>query len=337
MRDSKEQPEFVILIPVFNDWDAVSVVLQDLDRALSKRNLRADVLLVDDASTTQYSRQALATGRSAISRSRVLQLSRNLGHQRAIAVGLTYLHENRPYRGVIIMDGDGEDDPRDVPRLLDEFERHDGQKCVFAERVRRSEGFVFSSFYLLYRILHYVLTGQRIRIGNFSVVPFSMLRRLVVVSELWNHYAAAVVHAGFPLTTVPTTRTKRIAGKSNMNFVSLVVHGLSAMSVYADIIGVRLLVAALGFIGLTVIGLAVVIGLRIATDLAIPGWATYTAGIMLVILAQVVTMSLIFALISLSRRQASTFLPVRDCYHFVYTVEEILPETCATTDTAAPS
>ena len=64
----------------------------------------------------------------------MLQLRRNLGHQRAIAVGLAYAEEHDPCDVVVIMDGDGEDDPKDVPRLLACCRQAGGREIVFAER-----------------------------------------------------------------------------------------------------------------------------------------------------------------------------------------------------------
>ena len=101
-----------------------------------------------------------------------------------------------------------------------------------------------------YRFVHLLLTGERVRVGNFSVIPRDLLRRLVAVSDLWNHYAAAVFHARIPYTTIPTTRGTRYAGASQMNFVALVTHGLSAMSVFGDRIGVRLLIVTCALAGL---------------------------------------------------------------------------------------
>ena len=112
------------------------------------------------------------------------------------------------------------------------------------------------------------------------------LESLVVVSELWNHYAAAVYKAKLPIGLIPAQRNCRLEGSSRMNLVALVVHGLSAMAVFGDRIGVRLLI--LVSFGMSLVGLALigVIGIRFLTPLAIPGWATYVVGILLVILMQ---------------------------------------------------
>src|SRR5262249_34330459 len=145
---------------------------------------------------------------------------------------------------------------------------------VFAERMKRSESLVFRFFYYLYRHLHFLLTSVRVRVGNFSAIPRQRLESLVAVSELWNHYAAAVFHSRQPYCSIPTQRAHRLSGRSSMNFVSLVAHGLSAISVYREVIGVRLLVLAICLALVAVAGLVTTVFLRLNTNLAIPGWAT---------------------------------------------------------------
>src|SRR5262249_57945423 len=85
-------------------------------------------------------------------------------------------------------------------------------------------------------------------------------------------------------TIVPTTRRGRLAGRSKMNLVSLILHGLTAMSVYTDTIFVRILLVAVFVAAAAGLGIAAVVGIRTATDLAIPGWATVAAGDLLIIL-----------------------------------------------------
>src|ERR671918_713236 len=184
--------KLVILMPVYNDWAALSILLPSLERELNADGLRAEILLVDDGSTAPVPPNLGQNSFTAIESVDILSLRRNLGHQRAIAVGLSYIEANRPCYAVVVMDCDGEDDPRDVPRLIRESMANDGQKIVFAARTRRSENLAFKLFYHLYRLIHLLLTGVHVRVGNFSIVPAGALTRLVVVSELWSHYAAAV-------------------------------------------------------------------------------------------------------------------------------------------------
>ena len=313
----------VILLPVFNDWEAAALLLEQLDGVLSRRRLEADVVLVDDGSSTPGGIPFCGGELAAVGRMTVLRLRRNLGHQRAIAVGLAYIEANVPCRAVVVMDGDGEDDPRDVPRLLQQCQAEQYQKIVFAERSKRSEGWGFCVFYAVYQLLHRLLTGQRVRVGNFSVIPRRRLASLVGVAELWNHYAAAVFKSRQPCCGIAACRASRLAGRSRMSFVNLVIHGLSAISVHSDVVGVRLLIASLTGIALAAASLAAIVAIRLLTTLAIPGWATSAAGLLAVVLLQLVLFSIVFCFMTLSNRQGTTMLPLRDYPYFVAAVEQI--------------
>jgi hypothetical protein len=307
----------VIILPLFNDWPALHLLLADLDSALAREGRTARILVVDDGSTTPGGESLSGRDFAALRRIDILTLRRNLGHQRAIAIGLAYVEGNIPCRSVVVMDSDGEDAPGDVPRLLAEFDEVGESKIIFAERTRRSESWVFILFYGLYRFSHRLLTGYSVRVGNFSVIPRKQLASLVVVSEIWNHYPAAVFRSVQPYGSIPTRRAKRLSGSSKMNFVRLVIHGLSALSVYSDIMGVRLLLASLVMIVLSLAGLFATVLVRLATSLAVPGWATTAFGALLVLLLQSVMLSVAFSFMILSGRQGASFLPCRDYAYYV--------------------
>jgi glycosyltransferase involved in cell wall biosynthesis len=319
--ETHDQPrvptDVVILIPVFNDWDSIAKLLPALDAVLARSGMRAGVLVVDDGSTLDPDPIAGAVAFGALARVDVLCLRRNLGHQRAIAVGLAYVEDCLGADCVVIMDGDGEDDPDDVPRLLARLAEEKQRKIIFAERKRRSESLGFRIFYALYKTLHLALTGKGVRVGNFSAIPRRRLSSLVVVAELWNHYAAAVFRSRQPYCMIPTRRSARLAGRSSMNFVSLVAHGLSAISVYSDVVGVRLLVAAVLLAIVTLAGIAAAVIIRLATSWAIPGWASYTVGLLLVLFVQSIMAALVFSFGMLGSRHGSTFLPRRDYSYFI--------------------
>jgi hypothetical protein len=317
---------FIVLLPVFNDWTALHKLLSILDAASSAHSLTFEVLVVDDGSTVSAEEGFAEQEFKSFESIQVLRLRRNLGHQRAIAIGLAYVEDRIPCRAVILMDSDGEDDPRDVPRLLKKYWQESERKIIFAERTKRSESWPFKVCYHLFRLSHYVLTSRRVRVGNFSVIPAARLASLVVVSEMWNHYAAAVHKSRQPLALVPAERARRLEGRSRMGFTNLVIHGLSAISVYSDTIGVRLLVASSVLIALTLAGLTGVVAVRLLTDLAIPGWTTFMAGTLLMILFQAIMFSIIFSFIILGDRQGSTFLPLRDYRYFVGGVKTVYPK-----------
>jgi hypothetical protein len=310
-------PRILILVPIFNDWGSLSELLPRIDQVLAGRQIKADVLVVDDGSTVS-SGELIRDGEfCALQRISRLVLRRNLGHQRAIAVGLAYIEDRMDHDVVVIMDGDGEDDPSDVPRLLDRLSEMEFRSIIFAERTRRSESLTFCFFYGLYRLLHRILVGERVRVGNFSVVPRQRLESLVVVAELWNHYAASVFRSRQPYCTIPTRRAHRLCGRSSMNFVSLVMHGLAALAVFSDVVAVRVLIMALLASLLAIGGMIFAITVRFATSWAIPGWATTVAGLSVILLAQAVSLATVFSFVVLSARQGMAFLPRRDYAMFV--------------------
>ncbi len=307
---------FVVLMPIYEDWESASVLVGRVQKALDGEVDRVEFLLVDDGSVTPPP-ASIALEASPPARVDALRLRRNLGHQRAIAVGISHVHAHRRCDGVVVMDGDGEDTPEGVVALVRRFGELNRAKTVFAERARRTEGVLFRTFYVLYRTVHHALTGRGVRVGNFSVMPAAHLDCLVAVSELWNHYAASVYRARLPVATVPIDRGYRIAGASRMNFTSLLAHGLSAISVFSDVVGMRLLMLSgllAGFAGLAMVAAVCV---RLFTDMAIPGWATSAAGILLVVILQALLMSVVFAFLILQARNQLAFLPIRDHAYFV--------------------
>lgn len=308
---------FLILVPVFNDWHALELLLPQIDRNLAARHARADVIVVDDASTITPAFAGNLRQLSAIGSVGLLRLRRNLGHQRAIAVGLAYVFEHCAAPLVVIMDADGEDRPEDIMRLVDRCRSEGLAPIVFAERTKRSESLLFRLFYRLYRLLHLVLTGHGVRVGNFSAVPWQALSSIVVVSDLWNHYAAAVVKARLPHLSIVTTRGTRLAGAPAMNFNSLVVHGLSALAVFGDVVGVRLLAAfcSLG-VAMAVAG-TIAAAASIVTGRPLSWQAVAIGASMLLALAILGLVSLLATLGLLANRGAATFIALRDYHHFV--------------------
>jgi polyisoprenyl-phosphate glycosyltransferase len=310
--------QIIIVMPVYEDWESAGMLCRAIDECLAAfPQIRATVLLVDDGSSTSQPDNFPGQVPTTIASISVLRLRRNLGHQRAIAVALAYVQENIPGDAALIMDADGEDRPEDIPRLVEAFRASDRPVTVFAERGRRVESFSFRLFYGIYRILHRMLTGRTIRFGNFSLLPRRHIDSIVAYPELWNHYAAAVLKARIPFTTVRTDRGKRLRGKSQMSFVSLVIHGLSALFAGYEVVSTRLLV------GTTLLGVAffflllAVLAVRLFTHLAIPGWATFTGGLLFVLVTQSAAALITIIFSVMMSRNSLGFLPIRDYRYFV--------------------
>ena len=179
------------------------------------------------------------------------------------------------------------------------------------------ESLSFRLCYRAYRVIHHALTGVVVQVGNFSVVPRPAMARLMGVPDLWNHYAASVYRARLPRTLVPLPRGRRLAGESKMNFVSLLIHGLSAMSVFSDQVSARLLTAAVSFAVIAIALMGVTAGIRWFTDLAVPGWATFTVGLLLVLVVQLLSFATLFSFLIASRRSSLNFLLTRDAPYFI--------------------
>lgn len=310
-----------IVTPVYNDWESFNVLIQKLSLVAGESRLRIHLLAVDDGSVQgappRFDR--LPAGFESVE---VVHLIRNLGHQRAIAVGLAVVKERELGLPVIVMDSDGEDDPANLPRLLEEHDR-DPAHIIFARRVRRSENFIFRVFYGLFKFIFRILTGRSISFGNYSLIPPAVLNRVVYLQEIWNHFAAGVMHSGLLWKTIPTSRGRRYVGQSRMNMIALVLHGLSAISVYIEVVYVRLLFFSLVVMTLDVIGFLIIVYIRFMTPLAIPGWATNVAIGLTVIMTQAILFLATLSFVVLSYRSSKMFIPAVDFKDYLMSIERV--------------
>jgi glycosyltransferase involved in cell wall biosynthesis len=299
----------VFCIPIYNDWDCAAVLLTQIDAVVMANRWNASVLFVDDGSTESL--PSLAG--EAVTHVEILRLRQNLGHQRAIAIAIAYLHAERQFEAAIVMDGDGEDAPRDVPTLLQVYSRHHGERVVFAKRSRRSEGITFKAGYQIFKALHWILTGRCVQVGNFSVIPRRQLERLLAVPELWNHYAAACLKADLPRDLVPIARSSRLRGKSKMSLAGLILHGIRAMAVHRREIIVRLSTATLA---IAVYGMVSALGLKML--------APILAGLLLAVTPIWLLFSIALRIPTMRRRGVSDCLPLRDYSHYVSSGQRIV-------------
>lgn len=168
----------IIAVPVFNDWESLSILLNRIDEVLDIENINAEILILNDGSTLSYHNFFKKLEPKNINQVSILDLKRNLGHQRAIAIGLAYIESKVECQAVVVMDSDGEDDPKDIPKLVYKCREENYSKIVFARRTQRSETWLFKVFYKIYKYLFKLLTGEYIEMGNFSIIPFESLRRI---------------------------------------------------------------------------------------------------------------------------------------------------------------
>lgn len=304
----------LIVTPVYNDWLALGCLLSALERVGEEHHLWFHILVVDDASTRPP--DPLPGPGARVRSVHLVHLTRNVGHQRAIAIGLVVAHERQLGLPIIVMDCDGEDRPEDIPRLLAEQE-HFPHGIIFARRSRRRETLAFKTFYWLFKIIFRLLTGKHLNFGNFCLIPASLLERVIYLQEIWNHFAAGLLHARLPWTSIPTHRGRRYVGSSHMNWMALILHGLSAISVYIEVVYVRLIFSTLALLGLVGLGFLMLLYIRYLTPLAIPGWATNVAIGLTLIASQAFLFLTLLSFLILSYRSAKMFLPAKDYRDYI--------------------
>jgi polyisoprenyl-phosphate glycosyltransferase len=313
-----------VVIPVLDDWRSFATLVGHIIRQVGQDAEWLEIVAVDDGSAECFDLTTIALPDNAhVDAIRIVHLALNLGHQRAIAVGLVTLAPRKDLDHVIVMDSDGEDRPEDIPLLLEAGRLLPGQ-VILAHRAKRSESMMFKAGYETYKFFFRMLTGRGISFGNFSLLPIAAVRRLVHMSELWNNLPAAIIRSRLRFTPVCTVRGTRNFGRSRMNFPDLVIHGLSAMSVYTDLIFVRVLLATAAVSVLAFVAICVVLAVRFGTTLAIPGWATTVFGDLVIILFQAVLMIVATSLMVLAGRSARPIVPITDALVYVQSVSDVL-------------
>ena len=311
----------LIIIPVYNDWESLQVLQREIETCFIDNTLTSiSFLIVDDSSEIKINiDNYIKLKHQTI----ILELNQNLGHQKAIATGLAYAYGNLSADHIIIMDGDGEDKPTDISTLLSKSPESKG--IVFAKRTKRSEGFIFRLFYQLYKSIFKLLTGKSISFGNFCLIPSIYLSKIVHVADIWNHFSGGIIRSGVPYTALATERGKRYHGESKMNFTRLILHGLSAISVYVDFMAIRLILFSVFLIIITAIGISIVVYIRIFTNLAIPGWATFTGLALSMILFQSLILGLFLLFNVLSLQTHKRIIPAKDYTDYVLNIKIIEP------------
>ena len=256
--------KLLIITPVFNDWESFELLTKDIDILVANK-YNASILAINDGSKNKFNINKKYTNIHSL---KVINLIKNIGHQRAISVGLSSVNKDH-YDFIVVMDSDGEDKVTDITSLV-ELHKESGQ-VVVSQRKQRSESIFFKVFYYLYKFIFKILTGRKISFGNFSLIPPKVLVKLINFPELWNNYPATILKLNPQIIFFESSRGKRYYGSSKMNFMSLLSHGLSAASVFLDSILIRLLIIfSLIFMSLmTVLGLKILFNLIFISILSI--------------------------------------------------------------------
>lgn len=304
-----------IVTPVLDDWESLDKLLEEIANIPELRQHRINVVAVDDGST-EYERPNAERLTGPVQSVSVLRLKANQSHQRAIALGLAHVYRESQPDIVIVMDSDGEDRPQELPQLL-QAHVNAPQSIIVAKRRKRTEGVSFRAGYFVYKMLFRTLTGREITFGNFSLIPADRLKNVLFNANIWNNFAATMLRSRVPLIFQTTDRGKRYFGSSKMNFTSLIVHGMSAISVFSDLVISRMIIGLGLAFGLFVLGVLGIVAAKMVIDYYqipgyfVPGYATSLILSLTNILVSSMLVGLMVILSLLATRSQTSALPTK--------------------------
>ena len=225
-----------ILIPVYNDWKSVSKLIDEINGLSIDPKFQLSVIVINDASN--HDRLSEEKKLENIKSFKIINMKKNQGHARCIAVGLKYIFEKEEFDYVIPMDGDGEDRPVEILDLLNNIENSKGNSIV-AKRVKRSESLLFKVCYQIHKIITLTFAGKSIKFGNFTCLSKSTIEKMLNEKATWNSFSGSLIKVENNLISIPSERGNRYFGPSQMSFYNLIKHSLSIISVFKTTVLIR--------------------------------------------------------------------------------------------------
>lgn len=200
--------ELSIVIPVFNEEENIPELWRRLEEELPRLGATTEVIFVDDRST-DGTLALLMRLAGADRRVKVLALSRNFGHQRALTAGL----DRASGKAVMLMDGDLQDDPAALVRFVETWRQ--GFEVVYAIREKRKESFLKRASFTLFYRLQATVSGIAVPMdaGIFSLLDRKVVEQLRLMPERNRYIAGLRAYAGFRQTGVKVERGPRYRGR----------------------------------------------------------------------------------------------------------------------------
>ena len=254
-----------ILIPVYNDWQSVFKLLENIDTKVQYSSHEISILVVNDGSIEDRYKNTLKLNK--INSVKIINMRKNRGHARCNASGLKFINDKEDFDYVIPMDADGEDRPEELNLLFEKIKEYPNA-VVTANRVKRSEGLLFKLCYLTHKYLTLVFTGQSIKYGNYTCLPKSIVNKLVNEPATWSSFSGALAKITKDRKSIPSERGKRYFGPSKMSFINLLKHSLSIIAVFKKTLLIRSIIFLIVYLFLvtgriTIITLIPVMGIII--------------------------------------------------------------------------
>jgi len=205
---SHEEPNYSIVIPVYNEEEVVGSLLNELRSfALTWRN-DYELLVVDDGSSDRTA-EIIGNQFANWSQARLIQLSQNCGQAAALFYGM------KRARGqvVILLDGDGQNDPQDIPKVLAPLNEVD---MVVGIRMERQDTFVRRAMSRLANAARNRILGDGVVDSGCGIKAFHrhVIDAFIPMRTLYSFIPALAISAGFTLRQVPVRHRPRSGGKS---------------------------------------------------------------------------------------------------------------------------
>ena len=254
--------KIIILMPVYQDWDSLKKVLEEIDAIIQNiKDFEYSCLIINDGA--QAANPKIIKPKS-FKKLKIINMRENRGHARCNAFGLRYINSNISCDYVIVMDSDGEDRPAEIKELLNKI-TESPEISVVARRIKRSEGLIFKSLYQIHKLITFIFTGHKVNFGNYSCLIKKDIDILYNKPSLWSSYSGTVKKYLSKLNEIKSIRGQRYYGPSKMSLFNLIIHSFSIIAVFKNVVFLRsaLIIVMLSFLqnllGFTVIFLQILI------------------------------------------------------------------------------
>ena len=237
--------KIIILIPIFNDWQSVFKLLENINTEVSNLEDEFSIIIVNDASSE--ARPEISANLEKLKSIKIINMKENRGHARCNAAGLKYTFEKEEFDYVIPMDGDGEDRPEEIKNFVEHL-NYSPDKPIVGERVKRTEGVFFKFCYNIHKLLTFTFTGQSIKFGNYTCLPKSVVEKMINEKATWASFSGSLTKVAKDRATIPSVRGTRYFGPSKMSFMNLIKHSLSIIAIFKINVIVRSILFLLAYL-----------------------------------------------------------------------------------------
>lgn len=258
-----------VVVPAYNEQECLPRLRERLSAVLDRLGVGYDVYLVDDGSSDGTAEMIRRFARED-ARWHGIFLSRNFGHQAAVTAGLEAARGD----AVVVMDGDLQDDPEVLPRMIERW--RDGFDVVYAVRAKRKEGALLRlAYWLFYRLLHGMSqTDIPMDSGDFCLMGRQVVDTLNALPENNRFVRGLRAWVGFRQTGIVVERNARAAGIPKYCLSKLLRLAADGILDFSWVPLRAVSVAGFASVCVSMIYLIIILGLKLMNRVDIQGWTT---------------------------------------------------------------